>query len=430
MVVYIQRNSTHLFIAAEVFDSFNANHWLEFFFDEGDDGLYGSGSFDYYWKPGQDDYKEISGGGVLRDGNFDDFNMPNSSSSQVDFQGVVNYYTDHYEFELAFPLEGADGKAVDRSDLNVTVNDIIGFNIVFFNLATETLFSGQYVEDFTYLNLTNMETGIDIFEVGIIPDGSEPVINGTIEANEWQGAARFQNLDSERRAELYFLRNSSHLMIAISAMDYVYHVGDEITFFFDEGNDGAFGSGSHDGIMTSDQEDYKYLDADGYQYDGYYTGSGFTGYAADLDFTGYMEYRTDHWEMEFSFPLRGIDGRNQDRSDLNVSVFDEIGVHIELMNYSGLTSYFPLHSNDAWYPRSYFKLKLGHIDASQARQTKCQNAQGGKVWLNGTAYTDQGILYDVYVYPPSIDTTNATGVTWSLNQGTKGHTKILHFPIQ
>ncbi|NHI92897.1 MAG: hypothetical protein EAX96_10385 [Candidatus Lokiarchaeota archaeon] len=418
MEIFIQRNSTHLFIGVIAYTTDDLC-LMTFDFDEGDDGWHGSGSQDHEFKAGQDDFKAFWTDETLADGNYDDSGSFNYSFTDVDFEGKCTDYGNYYNIELYFPLVGVDGKSVDCSDLNVSTSDIIGFNLCFIydTDSKNSHMAGQYGDYFTYIDLETMEMGIDTFLIGITPDGTEPNINGTIFDSEWENALNFTYLDKKGTAKIYFLRNSTHIMIAASYLDTVYDIDDEFIIFIDEGNDGNYGSGTRDENWINNQDDVKKLSPIDIS-DGHALSSGYTLSSNDVDFIGFMNYVTDHWEVELSMPLEGEEGKANDYSDLTASIFDEIGICISIENDSAYDTCLPSHNYDYSNPQFFLKLKLGHINGSQSVSTRNQSAENGKVWLNGTAYTDLGNLSEISIYSPSPDNTNATGVTWSTNQGT------------
>lgn len=123
------------------------------------------------------------------------------------------------------------------------------------------------------------ETG----ELLVAQDGTIfPVVDGIIEGSEWSDAAEYRKTTDEgRKLTLYFkvvpLYNeaggtsgdcipwATNLDFTLPCGEYLF-IGAEsddlkdFAFFIDEGNDGGYGSGSGDGVLTMNQEDYHEAD--------------------------------------------------------------------------------------------------------------------------------------------------------------------------
>jgi hypothetical protein len=142
------------------------------------------------------------------------------------------------------------------------------------------------------------------------------------------------------------------------------HSFDKFALAFDEGDDGARGSGARDYILTSGQEDRKscftpQMPPDHDLSDGYFDSPGFPILYTEIDFNAKCIHETDHgtnpseieyfegmssvddhWEAEFSIPFVGNDEGVSDLSDLNCTSRDTVGLKIEYIHTTPLDNYF------------------------------------------------------------------------------------------
>ncbi len=140
---------------------------------------------------------------------------------------------------------------------------------------------------FAFGLLIAAHAGARAAESFIAPDGTIfPVVDGIMQAGEWDDASMYTVRTTEgERLTLYFkvvpllgeagddcvpyatnpaftLPCGDYLFIGVEA-DYL----EDVAFYIDEGDDGGYGSGSGDGVLTSNQEDYHEVD------NGYYLNS-------------------------------------------------------------------------------------------------------------------------------------------------------------
>jgi len=121
------------------------------------------------------------------------------------------------------------------------------------------------------------------------------------------------------------------------------HDFDQFIVYFDEGDDGHYGSGTKDGLLTPNQEDLKACfspSISGFsKEDGCYKDGGWYGYWGG-DFSAACAFSADHWECEFSIPFAGNDGGIDDVSDLVCTMADKIGIKIQYFTQPGANNYF------------------------------------------------------------------------------------------
>jgi outer membrane protein assembly factor BamB len=135
--LYLMHDSTNIYIGWHVLDNTRERDYLIIYFEEGDDGAFGSGSSDRQLKNNQEDTKYISSGTdldpmlVRADGycTGGDSWVWSLDPTQIDFNGTMQFYGDHYEAEFAVPFKGVEGKSQDKSDLVCTPADVIAFRI-------------------------------------------------------------------------------------------------------------------------------------------------------------------------------------------------------------------------------------------------------------------------------------------------------------
>lgn len=198
-----------------------------------------------------------------------------------------------------------------------------------------------------------------------------PTVDGYLGATEWKDASRYEiNLTGATDIEtwVYIKHNDTHIHIGLLVREINDHTFDEFVLIFDEGDDGANGSGSRDYVLTSNQEDLKACftppqTVNNYNLsDGYYDG-GFVAAYTEINFDARCVHETDHatipseieyiegfafiddhWEVEFSVPFVGHDGGSQDVSDLNCTTSDTVGLKLQYFRQPASNYYYPAGS--------------------------------------------------------------------------------------
>ena len=179
-----------------------------------------------------------------------------------------------------------------------------------------------------------------------------PLIDGGVTDAEWNDANSYEIILREYqgvgtvRAGVYFKHDSIDIYIGLKVFA-GQHDFDQFIVYFDEGDDGGYGSGTCDGILTFNQEDLKACFSkpiEGYKIeDGCYkhghAGAAWYGYWGG-DFNAECSFVLDHWECEFSIPFIGNDGGVDDVSDLICTVSDTIGIKIQYFTQPGAVNYF------------------------------------------------------------------------------------------
>ena len=444
MDVWLVRNSTHLMIAANVtITGPTTVDLLSVYLDEGNDGYNGSGSFDGVLTDYQEDIKELESDGDKYDGCWNDGWTENID--ETDWKGVMYWNTTgvtRYECELSIPLVGRDGVASDPSDLNVTVVDKIGINIEFYGTSSylDDNWLGTYAYDEHYpLDLSNMKMSFDNHTVNQSPDSGAGSItlDGLIDLeSEWNSSLYFHHMDSRALMDVYITRNSSHLLIAMKQDGDSPDYDDELYLYFDEGDDGLYGSGNRDGTATVNGEDVKYWirDWDSRVYDGYWESGGWTNLPYSSNYPSETKIVSgttgeNTVEYEIAVPLIGNDGTSlvptNDLSDLNASQMDTIGFYMRYCDGGYDWSYFPSQAYDGSDQTNqlyYMGLDLGNLNVEQ--DEKSQEWQSASlnpdqyIWVNGSATADIGsTISSVEVLPIDESTSNLTAGTFSVNQG-------------
>jgi hypothetical protein len=176
---------------------------------------------------------------------------------------------------------------------------------------------------------------------------NSPSIDG-IMSSEWNNASSYNidlvhyTLGGTIPTTIYFQHDGTNIYIGLKvfAGD---HDFDEFRVCFDEGDDGHYGSGTKDGVLTTNQEDEKTCFSpsfSGYSIeDGCYKNGIWYGYYGG-DFNAECAFSVDHWECEFSIPFVGNDGRIDDVSDLVCTMADKIGIKIQYFTQPGANNYF------------------------------------------------------------------------------------------
>jgi len=184
-----------------------------------------------------------------------------------------------------------------------------------------------------------------------------PVIDGVMGTAEWSDANSYEISlvgATEISATIYFKHadmaiHNIYIGLKVFAAQ---HENDQFTFYFDEGNDEGYGSGTRDGILTRNQEDLKTWRSSplaGYNIiDGYYGGPWRT-VGGGGDFDAECSFVVDHWECEFAIPFVGNDGGGplDDVSDLVCTIADTIGFKIQyFIEPGGNNYYYPAGGNE------------------------------------------------------------------------------------
>jgi hypothetical protein len=177
-----------------------------------------------------------------------------------------------------------------------------------------------------------------------------PTLNGVISSTEWEDANVYLNVGDEDKFDLFFMHDDNYMYIAIRVTDASQSDSDRVAVFFDEGDDGGYGSGSRDEVLTSGQENLCIISLHGTLFDGYWLGPTYTHWyiiyhPIEIDFQAAIDYHINRLEAEFKIPFEGEEGKN-DQSDLSMDTDDDVGILVNLQDYdngfSGLY-YFPLN---------------------------------------------------------------------------------------
>jgi hypothetical protein len=202
-------------------------------------------------------------------------------------------------------------------------------------------------------------------ELVAIYSSTSPTIDGTLRTSEWQDTTRYtisltRYLSTETiEAWLYIKHNETHINLGLLMWSCAIHDLDEFVIVFDEGDDGGYGSGTRDYVLTPLQEDLKVWDSNHALRDGFYDNDSWYAMLSEIDFAANATYETDHptdpseieyregygwvdahWECEFSVPFVGHDGGTTDVSDLVCTTEDIIGLKIQYFNNPGANNYY------------------------------------------------------------------------------------------
>lgn len=110
-------------------------------------------------------------------------------------------------------------------------------------------------------------------------------------------------------------------------------------------DDGAYGSGTRDGVLATNQEDLKsclsrafigHTIEDGCNKDGSWVAYGGGDFNAECVFV----VADSHWEVEFAIPFVGNDGGMDDFSDLVCTTADTIGIKFQYFTQPGANNHF------------------------------------------------------------------------------------------
>jgi len=192
---------------------------------------------------------------------------------------------------------------------------------------------------------------------------SEPDLDGSIHTSEWEDAMCYENVGDDEKFTIYLMHGDEYFYIGLKIKDDTHNILDWISITFDEGDDGEHGSGSGDGVLTAEQEDWKCITGNEDLIDGYWnTTDGlaefyYPGLGVSIDFDANISYHVDHWEVEFKIPFHGNDGDSEDPSDLNIDVEDAPRVEIDLRDMPAGQVFYP---EDADYrdPSTYVELRF------------------------------------------------------------------------
>jgi len=192
---------------------------------------------------------------------------------------------------------------------------------------------------------------------------TEPDLDGNIHTSEWADAMCYENVGDDGKFTIYLMHGDEYFYIGLKIKDDTYNVSDLVSITFDEGNDGVHGSGSGEGVLTAEQEDWKCITGHGDLIDGYWNiTDGLAefyspGLDISVDFNASIDYHVDHWEVEFKIPFHGNDGDSKDPSDLNIDVEDAPRMEINLRNMPAGQVFYP---EDADYkdPSTYVELRF------------------------------------------------------------------------
>jgi len=193
-----------------------------------------------------------------------------------------------------------------------------------------------------------------------------PILDGTLGATEWKDANYYEDVGSGNIFDVYLMHREDYFYIGIRWADDTEEGEDLIAVFFDEGDDGGYGSGSGDGVFHDKQEDLKLIYGDGRLKDGRWdTIDGQSGWywrispaPGAVNFEASIDYHANRWEAEFKIPFVGNDGHSDDWSDLNIERGDTIGICFEIKNArDGSFSTFPTGA-DPNDPDDFLALKF------------------------------------------------------------------------
>ena len=249
-----------------------------------------------------------------------------------------------------------------------------------------------------------------------------PTIDGRLNSTEWSDALRCTfNLTgpSNITTWAYLKHNGTHIYIGLVMWRIGNGAYDQFIIYFDEGDDGSYGSGTGDGVLTSNQEDLKSCasTATVTLQDGCYINSTFHAYASEIDFEANCTYETDHstaeweieywegllwvddhWEWEFAIPFVGNDGGTDDVSDLNCTITDTIGIKFQYFTQPVANYFYPAENQYAigTYASLSF-LPPPTIESCNMTGTRKDNFDFGEtVYVNGSGY-GPSTTYDLYV---------------------------------
>lgn len=195
----------------------------------------------------------------------------------------------------------------------------------------------------SFLTLNIPTTSAHVGTITSLGTDNPPTLDGTIDSAEWSDANLYHVSEGNY---LYLKHDENYIYIGIRVRDNEQSGEDHLDIYFDEGDDGGFGSGSHDGVLKDNQDDWKGIRCSGpviYTYANGQTEEFFReGYLLDgaprslwgassheVDFDAGFAFHTDHWDLELRIPFRGTENRiYHDHSDLMITTLDVVGVWV------------------------------------------------------------------------------------------------------
>ncbi len=209
-----------------------------------------------------------------------------------------------------------------------------------------------------------------------------PYIDGALSTGEWIDATGYPISLSGYQgqsgtpvspvpATVYFKHDGTNMYLGLE-VNAIGLSGNQFLLSFDEGDDGAYGRGTRDGVLTPYQEDSKACSLAG-TIDGYFGETDgapgpWIGATSPGDFVADCAFNptTGHWEVEFSIPFAGYDGPAYapDFSDLVYSVMDTIGIKIQYFTTMGdginfINYYYP--AGDKYQAGTFATLSFEHV---------------------------------------------------------------------
>lgn len=333
--MYVKNDETYLYLAVLVeWDDYNANDFGNWWFENDHDGVIEVGD---------------DGLSVRSDGLSTDRYRPRavegwwysdtSENGTNDIVGAASHTNPtgvgDYTFEYRHPLDTAD----DAHDFSLKPGDTVGFQFCYAD-GGEGGGSDEWpgLPDYGDIIIASKDIAfLAAYSTNV------PVIDGSLTGLEWNDANIYNvSLSGTVPALLYFKHDGTNIYIGLKVVAED-HNFDQFLVFFDEGDDGGYGSGTRDGVLTSNQEDLKACFSppisgneieDGCYKDGTWFGYWGGDFSADCGFV------VDHWQVEFSIPFTGNDGATDDVSDLVCTVADTIGIKIQYFTQPGANNYF------------------------------------------------------------------------------------------
>jgi hypothetical protein len=259
--------------------------------------------------------------------------------------------------------------------------------------------------------------------------GISPIIDGSLGA-EWNDTSRhLVNLTGAADIEtwVYLKHNGTYIYVGLLIWQYGSHTLDQCTIFFDEGDDGSYGSGTRDNILTAEQEDLKSCTYQQPLRDGFYNASAWRTFYDEIDFEANCTYEVDHstsqdeieyweglgwvddhWEFEFAVPFIGNDGGISDGSDLNCTIADTLGFKIQWFTQPGANNYY-YPAGTIYEINTFANLSFSPLPTIEScdigGSKKDEFDLGEPVYINGSGYSPS-TPYDFYVVNDTITWTD------------------------
>jgi hypothetical protein len=263
--------------------------------------------------------------------------------------------------------------------------------------------------------------------------GVSPTIDGYLGA-EWNDTTPYKvNMSGTADVEtwIYLKHNGTYIYIGLLVWQYGSHTLDQFTVFFDEGDDGNYGSGTRDNALTDGQEDLKGVQDGPTLKDGFYNASSWYALTTEIDFDADWIYETDHgttpseieyyeglswvddhYECEFSIPFIGTEGGSEDGSDLNCTISDTVGFKLQWFTQPGANNYYYPAENQQQintYANLYFE-PLPTIESCSVAGIKQDSFDLGEpVYMNGTGYAPT-TSFDFYIVTDIISWTDGLAI--------------------